>query len=258
MSVIFGTPNLFILGAAKCGTTSLYNIVSRHADIQVSSVKEPSFFCSYFQDVSNPIGYFSLFDDRRKWRVDSSHVYLTNPESPQILSRLFPQARFILILRDPVKRTHALYRHMRRYLHGDGQPYEPIPDFQSAVQVEDARYHSPQFWRECRQYPWNFFYWRSSLYGEQIERYLQLFPRDQFLVLSMAQLARDPHDLCRKIAGFLELDAAPLLDGEDWHFNADSDVQDPPPEALSFLQSRLGGVQAQVEDLFRLSLDFSM
>jgi len=254
----FGTPNLFILGAAKCGTTSLWYVLSRHPDVQVSRVKEPSFFCSYFQDISNPVIYFSLFDENRKWRVDSSHVYLTNPESHEILSRLFPGARFILILRDPIKRAHALYRWMRRYNHADGNPYEPIDSFTEALHVENDRYHSSTFWKECRQYPWNFFYCRSSLYYEQVERYLKVYPLKQFLVLTLADFARDPTTACEQIAKFLQIDAGPLLVSDEWQFNVDASAEEPPVEAVDFLQPKLCDVQSRTEQLLGLSLNFSM
>lgn len=256
--ITFGTPNLFVLGAAKCGTTSLWHVLSRHPEVQVSYVKEPSFFCSYFQDISNPVIYYSLFDDTRKWRVDSSHVYLTNPESPEVLSRLFPHARFILILRDPIKRAYSLYRWMRRHNHADGKPYEPIESFVEALHVENERYHSSTFWKQCRQYPWNFFYCRSSLYDEQIGRYLKMFSREQFLILSLADFCTNPRNTCDHIGSYLGIDPDPFLETERWHFNADVTAQEPPAEAMDFLKPRLAEVQSRTEQLLGLSLNFSV
>lgn len=257
-STSFGTPNLFLLGAAKCGTTSLYNVLSRHPKIHVSHIKEPSFFCSYFQNVSNPVIYCSLFDENRPWRVDASTMYLTNPETPEVLSRLFPKARFIIMLRDPAKRAHALYRWMRRYNHVDGNPYEPIDCFTEALHVENDRFHSPMFWRGCRMYPWNFFYWRSSLYYEQIERYLRVFHRDQFLVLTLADFAADPGNSCQMISDFLGIDSQPFLGSDEWSFNVDTSRREPPLEAIDFLREKLSDVKGRTEQLLGFSLNFSM
>ena len=98
-------PNLFILGAGKCGTTSLYHILRQHKDIHVSSIKEPSFFCWYFQVVKDPITYFHLFDSNARYRLEASHVYMSNPETAPVLKALFPQAKFIVTLRNPKKRS---------------------------------------------------------------------------------------------------------------------------------------------------------
>ncbi len=156
-------PNLFILGAGKCGTTSLYHLLERHPEIKASEIKEPSFFCSYFQVIQNPIVYFHLFDPPRKYRLDASHVYFSNPETPQVLFDLFPDARFILSLRHPKARAHSLYQHMRRARHADGRPLELVETFQDALALEAERFHSDSFFSTCRHYFWNFMYMRSSL-----------------------------------------------------------------------------------------------
>lgn len=204
------TPNLFLLGAGKCGTTSLHNILAQHPNIHASPVKEPSFFCSYFQVVQNPIDYLTLFNSRARYRLDSSHVYLSNPETPPVLRALFPDAKFILIFRDPKQRAYSLYRHMRRVLHSDRQPLEEIADFASALRAEPERYASPDFCRNCRHYFWNFMYCRSSLYDEQLARYFALFDRDRFHVLSLAELAAGPAPATARIIEFLGLDRQPL------------------------------------------------
>jgi hypothetical protein len=69
-------PNLFILGAAKCGTTSLHAILGQHPDIHASTEKEPTFFCWPFQKIRDPIAYFKLFDSPARYRMESSTAYL--------------------------------------------------------------------------------------------------------------------------------------------------------------------------------------
>jgi hypothetical protein len=232
--------------------------LSRHPKVQPSRIKEPSFFCSYFQDIKNPVTYFSLFENDVKWRVDCSHVYLTNPETHQILARLFPEARFILILRDPVRRSHAQYRWMRRYTHADGRPYELIDSFGEALAVENDRYHNPDFWTDCRQYPHNFFYSRSSLYHEQIRRYLDVFGRERFLFLTLAELSNDPVGTCERIAGFLDIDPGPFVDGDEWKFNVDARPLELSSTDEALLNANLLGVKSETENLLNLELDFSL
>lgn len=204
-------PNTFVLGAGKCGTTSLHAILRQHPDIHASAVKEPTFFCDGFQGIRDPIEYLRLFDSPARVRLESSHAYLTNPGTAETLKTLFPDAKFVLILRAPKNRAYSLWRHMRRLKHEvDRLPYEDIPDFVAALKAEPERYASPAFAKNCRQYFWNFLYCRSSFYDEQMKRYFALFDRSQFHVLSLAELSSAPVETTQEIVRFLDLDPAPV------------------------------------------------
>ncbi len=196
------TPDFFLLGAGKCGTTTLYHALNEHPEIFLPTPKEPSFFSRPFQVVPDPISYFRLFDGARPGqRVgDASHVYFSNPESAPVLAALFPAAQFVLILRRPSLRAWSLFQHMRRYGH------EPIADFAAALAAEDGRYADQDFPRSCGQYFWNFLYVRSSRYDVQWRRYLRFFPRERFCVLSLAELADGPQSALRRIFRFLGVD----------------------------------------------------
>ena len=251
-----GTPNLFILGAGKCGTTTLYHILQRHPDVHVCDPKEPSFFCSPFQVIKNPIVYFNLFRSNRRYRVDASHVYFSNPETAVLLRDLFPQARFLLILRHPKARAHSLYQHMRRALHSDGRPLELIESFSEALAAEDERFISSDFATHCRQYFWNFMYMRSSCYDVQLSRYLALFPRDHFMIITLAELQRQPAATIAEIARFLDLDAA--------GFDQAIPVANVAPAYAAFdhgcditMERHFGDLTARVDALAGRSLDWS-
>lgn len=250
-------PNLFILGAGKCGTTSLYELLSRHPDICVSNVKEPSFFCSYFQVISNPIDYFNLFDNDRKYRVDASHVYFSNPETAPILSILFPDARFIIVLRHPQARAYSLYRHMRRAVHADGRPQELIEDFHTALELEEERFKSTDFFDTCRQYFWNFMYMRSSMYDEQLSRYLRFYSRDRFLVLTLAEMQKEPDRILRSIAEFLDIDATGFGDNIPVA-NVAPSFANSASESASFMQEQFGDLTDRMDQLVGRPLDWSI
>lgn len=194
-------PNFFILGAAKSGTTSLYNYLNQHPGIYLSPVKEPTFFCEEFQIISDPISYFKLFDDVTTERIvgEASHAYLTSPSTPRVLRGLFPSARFVVILRNPADRAFSLYHHMRR------SGYEYINSFEKALEAEEERIISSRFRDNCPQYLYNFLYYRSGLYGEQLRRYFEFFERDRFYLLTSDALKRDPRASVEAILRFLEL-----------------------------------------------------
>lgn len=252
------TPNLFILGAGKCGTTALYYLLKQHRDIHVSAIKEPSFFCSYFQDVKDPITYFGLFNSPARYRVDASHVYMSNPQSPPVLAALFPKAKFIVTLRDPKRRAYSLYLHMRRNFHLDGNPLEEIGDFESALRAEAERSSSEAFFADCRQYFWNFMYCGSSCYDEQLTRYLSHFGRGQFHFLTLAELANSPDRAIGGIAKFLGLDKSDFQQARIEELNSAGAYEPPSASSDAIMEARFQGMQERVDRIVGRRLDWSL
>ena len=108
-------PNLFIIGAMKSGTTSLHEYLSTHPDVYMSRIKEPGFFAEcvkYYP--KNFEWYMSLFKDVKDEKIigESSTHYTKLPLCEGVVQRLWehnPEARFIYIMRHPVKRTISHY-----------------------------------------------------------------------------------------------------------------------------------------------------
>jgi hypothetical protein len=198
------TPNLFILGAAKCGTTSLHDYLGQHPEIHAVWWKEPTFFNWPFQNVRNPLQYFKLFDSPKRFRLDSSVAYLVNPATPPVLSSLFPHAKFIVSLRHPKARAYSLYRNNRF------GGWEEMPTFLEALKAEAGRSASAEFLQTCRWDFWIYLYCRSSLYDEQLARYFELFDREQFHIINLADLSRDPIGTTERTVRFLGLDPSPV------------------------------------------------
>ncbi len=207
-------PNFFLLGAGRCGTTTLYHMLRQHPEVYMPDIKEPSFFCSYFQVVKDPISYFSLFSasDGHKAVGEASHVYFSNPESAPIIHLLFPNAKFILILRDPVRRAFSLYRWTRH------NGLEDRPTFEEAIIAEKTRFRDRRFFSTCPHYFWNFMYIRSSYYHIQLRRYLRFYPLERFFVLSLYELTTETELWMRRIYQFLGV--SPNFTPSPVHLNA--------------------------------------
>ncbi len=196
-----GLPTFFILGAGRSGTTSLSRVLRGHPDIFIPEIKEPSFFAESFQWVRSPVRYAALYAGAEQpVRGDASHIYLEDPLSAQTLKVFTPQARFVVVLRNPADRARALYSFMVE--HG----YEILPTFERALAAEDRRYASDRFRRTCPQSFWNFMYFRSGLYGEQIQRYFDLFPRERFFLTTLTDLVDRPAAVVGDICRFLGVD----------------------------------------------------
>jgi hypothetical protein len=243
-------PNLFILGAAKCGTTSLHHALSQHPQIHLSSIKEPTFFTQRPLVVKNPIDYFNLFayQHGKKYYGEASHANLSCPETAPILRLLFPEARFLVILRNPVNRSYALYQHLSRY----GE--EPSNSFEEALELENKRFHCGRFRNRPDTYFWNYMYTHSSRYDLQLERYFGLFPREQFFVMTLGEWKSDSRFWLQQIFRFLNVQTEIQISAEPKN---QAPVYEPMSKATyQLLAEKFAGVRERVESLVGRRFDY--
>lgn len=119
MSIIAGVaarwPNLFIVGAPKGGTTTLWRYLDQHPDIYMSPAKEPNFFLDPVPPVEPPTeqAYLRLFARAggERWLGEASGRYFSDPKTPDLIHAKVPDARILIALRDPVERAYSSYWH---------------------------------------------------------------------------------------------------------------------------------------------------
>lgn len=212
--------NLFLVGAMKAGTTSFAAALGRNNDIFLPHVKEPDYF-SQSSDISNPLyelhcpfgksrnsikpleyrqfssleSYRSLyeFDEAKncKYRMDASTSYLPCPQSANAIYNYNSDSKIIMILRDPLKR--ALSAH--QYLTSRGREIDLF---------ENTLIDEMQGKRDDWVYGWRHLY--SSVYAPQVKRYLDIFPKNQILVLPFSSLlVDDKTEVNSKISEFLNI-----------------------------------------------------
>ena len=191
----------FLLGAAKSGTTSLASYLDQHPLISMARVKETNYFLDRNRRVTSVNALYAQFDQdpRIVHRGDASHHHLSCPESADRILRTCPEARFVILLRDPVERAHSLY------LHNRNNGFESIRTFERALKLETARATSKRFQRRSVEHPMNFAYFQSGVYDEQLRRYLELFPRERFLIRTYEEFASDPEVVLLDVHRFLGL-----------------------------------------------------
>jgi hypothetical protein len=202
----------FILGAAKCGTSSLYTYLNQHPDIFMSDPKEPVFFekeynrgTEYYRKT-----YFYSWNNERLVG-DARHRNLYLPYIPARIFKLFPRSKLIVIVRNPVERAFSHYIH--RKIRGT----EAL-SFEDAVLEDLERINSGIFIdspERIEDYVKNLAedgagsnlfrtYIDSGYYAEQIERYLQYFDKNQILVVFLDDLKQNPENVFKEIITFLE------------------------------------------------------
>ena len=198
-------PNFFILGAAKAGTTSLYDLLRQHPEVYLSFDKEPMFFSrdDYFARGKEWYGR-TYFNEGRSFplRGEATPHYLYWAEKVSArLKQVYGDepVKFIVILREPVQRAHAWYWNMVK----EGQ--ETLP-FVAALKAEEQRIAAD--WAELESHgSMRYGYFRGGRYASQIRAYLNDFPMEHFHILLLEDLQRDPAAALKKISAFLGVQA---------------------------------------------------
>lgn len=206
--------NLFIVGAAKSGTTTLFDLLSKSNEIKPSLIKEPNFFSSdlvkkipdtylkkypYLDSSGNiikrhkafvkkKVEYEKLWDCplKAKYFLDGSVSYLFSKSAPTKILEYNSEAKVIIILRDPIERmiSHILTDKSRgRYNLKIENNYTPKNDIVWDIDM-------------C--------YLELSLYYEQVLRYLKIFPKENLLIFDFNEL-NSLENLSFKISKFLKI-----------------------------------------------------
>ncbi len=199
-------PNLFIVGAVKSGTTSLYAYLKQHPDIFFPEMKEPHFFTKptpseaqkhLITFVGDEASYLRLYEraEGRRLRGDASPSYLWSAQAATDIAAVSPRAHIIIILRDPIERAYAHY--LMDY--SEGVIDRP---FLEALERDWCR--PDKGWGVSQLYV------ELGLYTEPIRRYRALFGHERVLILLLEDLKRDAQAVLARIAHFLEIPAEPM------------------------------------------------
>lgn len=161
-------PNFFIIGAPKCGTTSLARWLAEHPRIYMSPRKEPFYFD--FDDCARqPLSleeYEALFveaDDRHLAVGEASTRYLQSEVAVSEILNYSPDALFVVMIRNPVEMAYAL--HGQAVSSGG----EPVKDFEKAWLLQDDRARGLHLPPDARE-PKRFQYGQICKIGDQLER----------------------------------------------------------------------------------------
>jgi hypothetical protein len=196
-------PDAMIIGAMKSGTSSLHHYLTQHPQVIAPLRKEVHYFDLNFGRGES--WYRANFGRAGQAGVnlDSSPYYLFHPQVPQRAHALVPDARLIVLLRDPVRRAYSHYWHER------DKGRESL-SFEDAIAAEPDRIGSDherlvrgEIERsEAHQY---FSYVARGRYAEQLERWLLAYPRERLMVLRFENFVRDPQSGLGEALRFLGL-----------------------------------------------------
>ncbi len=221
----------FIVGAPRCGTTFLSYLLRKHPDVCFSLVKEPHFFAArdlrgldeealraavehdYLER------FFGHCDRPDQLRVEGSVSYLYIPEQVAPVLRLWPDAKFIIAVRDPFAMLPSL--HARLLVTGD----ETIRSFKRAWDAIPARREGRQIPRSCLDPRW-LRYDEAGAFGTYVSRFLDVIGRERCHIVVYDDLAANPEATYAELCHFLNLEPVPDMKfsrrrataGVRWHW----------------------------------------
>ncbi len=218
-------PTFFIVGAQKSGTTTLYSHLSGVEGVYMSPIKEPNHFCTDLNEhLAEKFNKGMLFDRKKyfstqplkqfhmayitDWkdyqklffagkdarvRGEASTNYLYSTVAAKNIKKRVPDAKIVIIVRDPVKRA---FSHYLMDL-GDG---DKLPPFDEAIHLEnnwlrDDHHHKNRFVD-------------FGMYYEQVKRYTDAFGKENVLVLLLDDLKDEPDKTMRRLLSFIGLPKA--------------------------------------------------
>ena len=183
-------PTFIVIGAMKCGTTSLYHYLDLHPEISMSSEKEPEFFiknCNYKKGID---WYESLFKNAKtsaKAYGECSTAYTKlqwYPETPQLMHSVLPDIKLIYLLRDPVERIISHYIQDYAERRKEGAIYDHLKNLKKNKYILISSYYF------------------------QLQHYLHYYSKKKILVVCSEDLKLDPFSVLREIFHFLEVDTS--------------------------------------------------
>lgn len=189
-------PDFFVVGAPKCGTTTLHHWLRAHPALFLPEHKEPMYFCGYDGSWRGPgaaIVWRKVVAELRDYQAlfaaapataragEASVDYLHEEAAARNIRAAIPQARIVAVLRQPVERAYSEHMHLVR-------DASDAPDFETALEREPQRI--TERWIPMYHHV------RRSRYHDAVRRYFELFGAESVRVLLYEDLLADP-------AGFL-------------------------------------------------------
>jgi len=197
-------PNFFLVGAAKCGTTSLSRYLAAHPRILFCHPKEPHFFSTDYYEhnrVWTEREYLRLFRGAHRDHLaigEGSVWYVASRVAVPRILEFEPAAKFLVMVRTPLEMAPSL--HSQNIF----DCYENEPDFEAAWRKQQARRRGREMPFLCCE-PKELMYSERCMLGAQVERMFRMVPRDRIKIIVMDDLRADARAVYESVLSFLEV-----------------------------------------------------
>lgn len=238
----------FVVGAPRCGTTAIAKWLRGHPEVCLSRPKEPHFFVmrdlrdcptENLKQIVSDYYVDRFFSHRRQESVlaEGSVSYLYAPERLEPVLRLWPDAKFIICVRNPLAMLPSL--HQRHFVNGD----ENVREFERAWSLVPRRRSGRSIPSSCLD-PRFLDYWEAGYLGKHVDRFLRAIGRERCHITVFDDLIADPRREYLRALEFLGLPDDQKMDFERHAESKDCRIpwlqrllQRPPRFAIRFLDS---------------------
>lgn len=205
-------PDFYIIGAQKSGTTALFYYLTKHPNIP-QTIKDIRFFDKYYH---KGLDWYRLHFplkisksvaqkiNKKKYVIgEATERYLEYPHAPQRIKKITPNAKFLIVLRNPVERTYSHYnfnvvrnKENRTFEKAIFQELERTK-LEFEKMEKDENYYSDDYFRYA--------YLDRSIYVDKIKRWMKIFPKEQFMVVENKELSKNTSRVYNDVLEFLNL-----------------------------------------------------
>ena len=197
-------PSFLIIGSEKCGTSSLYQYIIKHPQVISAIEKEIHFFTYNFaQGLDWYLSHFSPLPQGSGYITgEASTSYIAcHDNAPQRVVELFPNIKLLSVIRDPIKRVISHYNQLVR-LGKENRSLEEVIQIELDIlrNVDDIWAIKQTYWSQAKGVLWH------SLYVYFLRQWLNVFPREQLLILRSEDLFAKTQETMSQVFNFLELD----------------------------------------------------
>lgn len=198
------TPDFLVIGGKRCGTTTLFEFLKQHPMISSSPFDHMGFFDDNYKLGMNYYKSFFPFKTKKNLQnldYDVTTSYLTNHKVPERISRYLPHVKIIVILRNPTSRAWSDYNSTKVNLSNIAS-FEEIIDYE----IEKLNnFKKTKFVKDSPKIQNEFNFLEKGIYVDYLKTWFSYFPRENFLILSTEEFAKDENLIFQKIFNFLNI-----------------------------------------------------
>lgn len=215
-------PHFIIIGAMKCGTSTLYRNLVELPYITPAIKKEVHFFDKKYElGLDWYRDHFPLLLDYKENYVtgEASPRYIIHPDVPKRVFETMPQVKLIALLRNPIDRAYSHYHHMSR-------KGKDTLSFEDAITKEMEEFNNNMEKALENYKTLSTSYLTRGVYADQLKRWMNLFPKEQFLILKSEDFFTDPQIGFKQVTDFLDLPNWEYTDHKQWNVGSYSKMED--------------------------------
>lgn len=204
-------PKFIIIGAQRCGTTSMYNYLIQHPKIIPAKRKEIHFFDNNFNNGLS--WYYTQFDSKNESLTgEATPYYIYHPHAIKRISKIFPEIKIIVLLRSPVNRAYSHYHHECRLGVEKLSFDDAINDEKTRLKGEiDLIKNDENYYSFNHQH---FSYLDRGFYYNQLKTCFKFFPKSQFKIIQSEKFYEKTQTEMNDVFNFLGLESIRIYNFE--------------------------------------------